>query len=100
MKDLPIWRRFQIEIGGRWQLMPDGQTSWREWAWSPYANVAWPGKLVSYLKIPREIWSHINLEAYADGKAAAKFWWATCALRVLGLDLGLAIFFRPKQVLP
>lgn len=93
-------RRLQIQIGGTWALVPDGQTTWREWLFSPFANYAWPGRRLKYTAVPREMWKPHLIENYDAGEADARFWWLTGAIRVLGLDVGAAIFFDPTPTTP
>ena len=97
------YQRFQIEIGGRWQLFPDQNTSWRQWAFSPGCNLVWPGKEInlakdwpdgtkrqSQLDIVDEPWDGVGLK---KTHYFARYFWATCYLRLLGLDLGAAVIW-------
>ena len=95
----PWWTRTQIEIGGRWQLLPDKNTTWSKWVFDPFANVVWPGKRVEYGKTPDGCWSEpwtiVGSYDSPTMSAVATYYWASAGVRVLGLDIGAAIIFRP-----
>lgn len=105
METLPIWKRVQIEIGGRWQMLPDKNTSWRQWLISPGCRLVWPGKEVDPRKdwpegAPRKDQVDIVTDDERDpttnlrrSRWYARYFWATCYLRVLGLDLGAAVLW-------
>lgn len=110
---LPAWRRFQIEIGGRWQMLPDGRTSWRQWLFSPGCNLVWPGKEINPLKDwPEGHERRDQMDIVAEEERDpvtnlrrshwfARYFWATCYLRILGLDLGAAvIWLAPRRASP
>lgn len=104
---LPLYRRIQIELGIRWDVMP-GRLSWKKWAFDPYANLIWPKKIIDPVKDWPEGLSrqhYIDREGLPDRDPVtnlypaiwrAKFFWATGAVRICGLDIGAAIMFLPK----
>ena len=96
----PIWRRFQIEIGIRWEMAPRKGLTWAKWAWDPFAIVIWPGRRIAYKDSPENCWSEPWTEVGSydseSRSAIACYYWASCAMRLLGLDVGAAIVYRPE----
>jgi hypothetical protein len=96
----PFWQRFQIEIGGRWQLLPNKDLTWAKWAWDPFGSCIWPGKRVTYGATPDGCWSGVwsRAETYDSETRSAQmnFYWLSGAIRILGLDFGAAILYRPN----
>lgn len=97
MTKCPWYKRFQVEIGGRWQAVPDRNTTFREWLFSPFVKFTYPGKCpVTRADIPEgEVFG--GIESRADGKFESLILWMSCGIRVLGLDVGIGVFFRPKR---
>jgi hypothetical protein len=102
--------RFQIEIGGRWQLMPGRNESWRQWAFDPFFGVTRIGQEIS--PNPRR---HLPddgpdlrfmLDERDDGIDEAtglrkrtwisRIFWLRFGCRVLGLDLGFGVYLRRR----
>lgn len=104
MKD-SIKNRFQIEIGGRWQLMPAENMTWRQWAFDPFAGLTVPGQI---LKDPRMQLPKIRhwVEQINDGIDAetglrkyhwtSRAFWLRFGVRLFGLDVGFAVAWRKK----
>jgi len=104
MGEQPLWRRFQVECGICWEMTPRKGLTWVKWAWDPFAIVIWPGKRIAYKDSPEGCWSEpFTAVGTYDSKtrsAEARYYWASCAMRLLGLDLGCAVLYRPAARSP
>lgn len=102
MQDQPWYERCQFEFGIRWQMFPHKNLSWKKWAFDPFGIVIWPGRRISYKDSPEGCWSDpwTRPSTYESEttSAEAAYYWASAAIRVLGLDLGGAIMYRPRFV--
>jgi hypothetical protein len=91
------YQRFQVEIGGRWQLFPSSDITWKQWLFDPFFNLVWPGKIIN----PRADLPDGSLfggfEIAANNEYKSLVYWLGTGIRVLGLDLGIGIFIRSKQ---
>lgn len=84
--------RLQFEIGVTWKLLPSN-IGFREWLFSPCAGLTYPGmKITSRAQFPSEIKPY-----FADKDMRAQFFWLHGALRIVGVDLGAAVFYRQKN---
>ena len=94
---IPWKKRFQVEIGGRWQAVPDRNTTFREWVFSPFAGLTYPGKIIKgRQEVPDgEVFG--GLEILGNNEYRALVWWFRCGIRVLGLDVGVGVFVRSQE---
>lgn len=90
-------RRVQLEIGVRWQMVPDRHTTWKKWAFDPYWGAVWPGKIIRGRQDLPEGEVFGGLEITDKNEYRALVWWVSGAIRVLGLDVGLGVFVRSKE---
>ena len=94
---IPFWQRFQFEIGGRWQLFP-AEMTWRKWAFDPEFGVTRVGQeITSRHRLPDPFHRFVEVEG---SRFLSKVLWVHGALRVLGLDVGVALFFMPRSERP
>jgi hypothetical protein len=94
-KPWPWYRRIQFEIGGRWQMFPDRNTTLRKWVFDPFYNLTTPGTIITGTnQFPQDIGAFWSDDTNPDKKLRAKFLWFSCGIRVLGLDFGFGIFYR------
>src|SRR5260221_1583464 len=87
----PLWKRFQVEVGVRWQLLPASKDmTVRQWLWSPEGGITRIGqKLTDARQLPED-----TRPAFAsDGEYRSRFFWARGAVRIFGLDAGFGIFY-------
>jgi hypothetical protein len=96
------WQRFQLEVGFGWKLFPSGLLTWRTWAWDPFFNLVWPGKQpVCRADLPDgEVFGGLEQVPGSDPKEfrnQAMIWWLGMGIRVLGLDMGVGMFWRPAR---
>lgn len=93
-----IWyQRFQVEVGGRWQAVPDSQTTWKQWLFDPFYRFTYPGKFpVTRADFP-DFPLHGSINFRDDKQMESLIYWASAGCRVLGLDLGAGVFYRPKR---
>ncbi len=94
------YQRFQIEIGGRWQAVPDSHTTWRQWFFSPFFRFTYPGKCpVTRADFPDfpDFSLHGSVSFRDDNRMESLIYWATGAVRILGLDIGVGVFYRPRR---
>lgn len=97
-KPWPLHKRVQFEIGGRWQMLPDNRTTWRKWLFDPFYNLVLPGTIISSPdQAPKDMGPYWSDDTHPDKKLRAKFFWASCGVRVVGLDFGLGLFYRLKS---
>lgn len=94
-KPFPIWRRVQVQVGLRWDMLPAAMT-WREWAWDPSGNFTLPGHRVTPANRPQGMGAHWA-EHRDNGDMYAKYIWISGAIRVLGLDIGAGFFYRLRS---
>lgn len=110
VQDSPWYRRTQIEFGINFKLFPDGgRMSLREHLFDPFFNLAWIGK---ELKNPRgelpegQHWyvdcvdqkkDRSPIESLRDYKYYSRCFWLGFGCRILGLDVGVGIFYRKKN---
>lgn len=95
MKDLPLYRRIQLELGIRFDLFPAKNVTYRQWLFDPSFKCVWPGKRVVYGDTPDGLWGSMAIETRGD-TFHARFWWLGVAIRVLGLDVGFGLYYRKK----
>jgi hypothetical protein len=91
------WQRFQLEVGVNWKMVPSRDLTWKTWAFDPFFNLTWPGKTpVTRADLPEgEIFG--GLESVGEGKDLKFFslvWWCGFGIRLLGLDVGVGLFYR------
>jgi hypothetical protein len=103
--DDPITNRFQVEIGGGWQLLPSDGVTWREWAFDPFFGLTLPGQI---LKNPRTQVPKIQhwVDEIGEGRDpktgmknfhwVSRAFWLRFGIRVLGLDIGFSAAWRKK----
>lgn len=98
---MPWYKRLQIQAYIKFELLPQYDMSWKEWAFDPACNFIKPDVLATSVAIPREFPRHILL--YIDESTEGRpvktgFFWASCALRILGFDFGVgAIYTRDNS---
>lgn len=90
-------RRIQIEIGGRWQLVPDRNTTWRQWIFDPFCGAIWPGKTIKGRSELPDGEGFGGLEITSNNEFRSLVWWFRCGVRLLGLDIGMGIFVRSQE---
>ena len=79
-------------------MLPDKNTTWRKWFFDPFAGLTKPGDIIEYpAQFPPDIGPHFADHDNPDKKMRAKFFWARCGVRILGLDFGLGVFYRLKS---
>lgn len=89
-------RRVQVEIGGRWQLVPGRSDTWREWAFDPFFGYTYPGKIIKGRQELPDGETFGGLEILGNNQYRALVWWLRFGIRVFGLDVGLGIFVRSQ----
>lgn len=102
------WRdRIQFEIGIRFDMVPASSMTWRQWAFEPMVNFVRVGDV---LPNPRA-----NLPKFGPGFVdeiggderdpetglrkfiwVSRCFWMSGAIRILGFDLGVGIFYRQR----
>lgn len=94
---IPWYKRFQIEIGGRWQAVPDRNTTFRQWLFDPFCGYTYPGKIIKdRQELPDgEVFG--GLEILGNNEYRALVWWLRFGIRVLGLDIGAGVFIRSRE---
>lgn len=104
IQELPWWRRAQVEAGVSFRLFPWKGLTYAQWAWDPDLNIVWPGRRVAYDRSPEGCWSHpwTRAETYdsATRSSVANYWWLGVAIRLLGLDVGFGLLYRPAATYP
>lgn len=107
MKNVKWYNRIQFDIGGRWQLLPDKTTTWRQWIISPSGAVIWPGKVIRGRQDVPECFDLIDaIDIVVDpdrdpdtglrrSTYLATFYQISGCIRVLGLDIGIALYYQP-----
>lgn len=105
------WYRFQLEIGGRWQLLPDRNTSWRQWFFSPYWGLTLVGQRLDKPRqqLPEGVIGKGGLDSDDNGidpvtnilitRWISRCFWLRAGCRLLGLDIGIGLFYRKKYSL-
>lgn len=100
--------RFQIEIGGRWQLMPGKHESWRQWAFDPFFGLTRIGQELGpnpRAKLPQDGPElRFLLDSVEDGideatklrktRWISRVFWLRFGCRLLGLDIGFGLYWR------
>jgi hypothetical protein len=93
------WQRFQVEVGGRWQMMPSRDMSPKEWLWSPFAGYVYPGKIIKGRQdLPEgEIYGGLEGNGTDAEPWRSLVWWVRFGIRICGLDVGMGVFVRSQK---
>lgn len=101
--------RFQIEIGIRFDLVPQSRDSWLQWAFSPSFGLTRVGQVLEPGRIRQQV-PEGTLQVSVDcedldrdpetnlmrSRWTSRCFWLRGAIRILGVDLGAGIFWRRK----
>lgn len=92
-----LLHRIEFGFGFTWHFFPNEMT-WREWFFSPQGGVTWPGKCLSDDKMSvRELDHRKGNLKMVDNKFYARYFWLHGALRIIGLDVGISIFYKMRN---
>lgn len=93
--------RFQFEIGGQWQLVKSRDMTWREWLFSPSFGMTRIGQeITTRYQLPESTQYGVDTLSVGEGtdrKYYSNVFWIHGAIRILGLDIGLSIFWRRSE---
>lgn len=94
---IPWYKRFQIEIGGRWQAVPDRNTTILQWIFDPFCGFTYPGKIIKGRQEVPDEERFGGLEILGNNQYRALVWWLRFGIRLLGLDVGFGVFVRSRE---
>jgi hypothetical protein len=97
------WERFQIQIGFNATTGPNRDITWKKWFWDPNFGVTWPRQeITNRWQLPESTqWGVDTLSVATAENEKNKFislvFWMHGALRILGCDFGIGIFYRTQK---
>lgn len=94
--NIPWYKRFNIGAGITWNLLPGSTMTWREWLFSPDGSLQRPGTKVAHRNVMGE-WAKVGIDMDWDSKVGltSNSYRMGSALRILGFDFGIEIYYRP-----
>ena len=96
-KPWPLYKRFQFQIGIRFDLMPNKAIPFKEWFWSPHFVLTRIGdKITSRLQMPEDIGSFFA-DHDENKNILSRFFWTSAAIRILGFDIGAGFLYLNKN---
>lgn len=98
------WSRLQIEFGISFKLFPNRDLTWRQWAFDPNGGITYPGQAIDRRwQLPESTsWEVDTTMITYDERKTKRFYsrvlWIHGAIRVLGIDVGAGLYFRPSPI--
>lgn len=91
------YKRFCLQALIDYSLLP-GKLTLKEWLFSPFFKLVFPGQEVTSLKQVPEDYTREGLIQGAD-KLYSRYFWLAAGIRALGLDIGFGVFYlaNPKE---
>lgn len=102
----PLSQRLQFQIGLRFDMFPPDNVSWKRWAFDPHFQMTRIGQQLTNPRtqlpeLDKGSVEELILDPQINPVTGLKKWcwisrcfWLTGAIRILGFDLGLGVFYR------
>lgn len=98
-QNLKWYNRFQFEIGCGFRLFASRDVTWRQWLFDPCFGVTlFNQEITSRYQLPES--TNYGVDTFSVGGSKEYYsnvFWIHGAIRILGLDTGIGIFYRRKD---